>query len=213
MRWPAAIANDAAPPIVAADLAERLTVRITWLCNQYQGPRQYQAVRKTLTLLRQGTHEDPRDFYNRVVKAYDLSGYPQQARNVLIEETWERGLDPYLQQVIHQGLNYEMAQKLEIADNTWQHHFQTTISVNYDYLNPQEQEPIEQEFPIRRSPRKAPVQILQRSPPPRRISPQPEPVQKPPMMVDNYDDELEKMIQKYVKLEAHVTNIKRKINC
>ena len=96
IHWPPAITDDTAAPVIAADLVARLTVCITWLHNQYQGPCQYQAVCKTLTLLRQGSHEDPQDFYNRVVKAYDLSGYPQQARNILIEKTWEQGLDPYL---------------------------------------------------------------------------------------------------------------------
>jgi hypothetical protein len=44
MRWPAPLGNDPAPQVVANDLQARLRVRTTWLRNQYQGPRQYQAV-------------------------------------------------------------------------------------------------------------------------------------------------------------------------
>ena len=206
MVWPAALAADALPAAIAADYADRLNIRIVWLRNQYQGPQQYQAVRQTLTLLRQGSHENPRDFYNRVIRAYDLSGYPAAAKDVLIGETWERGLDPYIQQVIRQGPNYETNQKLEVANNTWQYHFQNATSVNYDYLSPQE-EP--QDLP---APRKAPIRVLQRPTTVRKAPAQPEPTQRLATVVDDYEGELQKMIEKYQKLEAHVANIERKFD-
>src|SRR3954464_1216179 len=206
MLWPPALAADPAVDLVARDIVARLNIRIAWLRNQYQGPRQYQAVRKTLTLLRQGSHEDPRDFYNRVVKAYDLSGYPDEAKNVLIEETWERGLDPYIQQVIHQGPNHEMDQKPEIGDNPWQHQFQNAISFNFDYLNPQEDQ-IDPSVT-----KKAPIQILQRSVTAKKTPARSEPLQKLPMVVDNFEDEMQALTENYKKLEAHIVNIQKKID-
>src|SRR5829696_4129737 len=206
MLWTPMLDADAAADLIAQDQVARLNIRIAWLRNQYQGPRQYQAVRKTLTLLRQGSHEDPRDFYNRVVKAYDLSGYPNEAKNVLIEETWERGLDPYIQQVIRQGPNREMDQKLEIADNTWQYQFQNAVSFNFDYLNPQEDQI---DPPIIK---KAPIQILQRPAAVRKTPARSELPQKLPIMVDNFENEMQALTENYKKLQAHVVNIQKKID-
>jgi hypothetical protein len=106
--------------------------------------------------------ENPRDFHHRVIKAYDLSGYPQEAKAVLIEEAWERGLEPYLQRTICQGPTLEMADKLDAADNTWQYLYQDNVPDLEDFLE-QSYEQQEIEPPAPRMIRRTPTKILQRT--------------------------------------------------
>ena len=145
MIWPDALGDAATPEEIATDQAARLVVRIAWLRNQYQGPRQYQSIRASLTLLKQGSHESPRDFYFRVVNAYSLSGYPEAAKIALIEETWERGVDLELQRIIRQGPNRELEEKLEVADNSWMFRNNQTTAYGFEFLEqaaPDDPEPI-----------------------------------------------------------------------
>ena len=91
-----------------------------------------------------------------MVNAYTLSGYPQAARDVLIDEAWEKGLEPETQWHVRRTITLMQAQKLEAAENTWRD-IQQAADIDY---NPFESIAEYEETPRR----KVLTKILQRTP-------------------------------------------------
>ena len=67
----------------------------------------------------QKTDESLRSYHTRVINAYRISGYEQAVQDVLIVETWEKGLLRDIQSAINRGPTYTNPQKMTVAENTW----------------------------------------------------------------------------------------------
>ena len=91
--WPDALVADAAENLVEHDHQTCLQRRINWLKNQYEGPVYQQAVLNSLRLLKQ-KGRTPESFYQKVVQAVNATGFPEDGRGVLIQNTFLDGLSP-----------------------------------------------------------------------------------------------------------------------
>ena len=78
MTFPPALAANATPAQIAEDLLARLDVRFAWLRNEYQGPRQQQAIRNLIPTVFQNELEHPRNFHARLVDLFERSGYADE---------------------------------------------------------------------------------------------------------------------------------------
>ena len=152
MAMPAALPADPDDAAVTADIIARLDAHKAWLRNQYAGANQYHEIRDAIRQMYQKTDESPRSYHTRVINAYRISGYEQAVQDVLIVETWEKGLLRDIQSAINRGPTYTNPQKMTVAENTWRD--LRKPANNFDFFNQHEETEEVREKP------QAPVEIL-----------------------------------------------------
>ena len=97
---------------------------IEWLKVTFHGQEEQRIIRSSMNNMKQAAKESPQAFASRVGKEVAKAGIPAgDAREILKEQIWEKGLHPLVKRYIDENLVDDFVNKIRLANNFWKVHF------------------------------------------------------------------------------------------
>ena len=103
------------------ELEARYDARVAWLRATYNGQNQQEIIKDLLTGMYQGIKEDPKTFYLRITVQARRAGYAGAVMDVMVKQTFMNGIHRDIANKIAEQPRLDLAPTVELATRIWNH--------------------------------------------------------------------------------------------